>query len=73
MIDTLTMDRLLNLSADERLALAEALWNSLATEPQSVPVPDWHREIVVERLNDGVTQEPGEEWRSVRRRIEGGH
>ncbi len=71
MIDAPTLDKLLDLPADERLALAETLWNSLAANPRSVPLPDWHREIVAERLDeDDVNPAPGESWADVRRRIE---
>lgn len=49
MIDDNTLERLLDLPADERLALAERLWDSLARIPEAVPIPDWHREIIDER------------------------
>jgi len=33
----------------EKLRLMEALWADLSKEPASVPVPDWHVEILSER------------------------
>ncbi len=71
MIDTPTLDKRLELPADERLALAEKLWNSLAADWNSVPLPDWHRDIVTERLDeDDADRASGESWAEVRRRIE---
>ena len=72
MIDAATLDRLQQLPAEERLALAELLWDSLLTNPASIPLPDWHRDIVAERLDeDDRDQSPGESWADLRRRIEG--
>jgi putative addiction module component (TIGR02574 family) len=71
MTDTPTLDRLLELPAEERLALAERLWNSLVADPASVPVPDWHRDIVAERLDeDDADRGSAENWTDVRARIE---
>jgi putative addiction module component (TIGR02574 family) len=38
------------LSADEKLEYIQALWGHFSEHPEEVPVPDWHREIVAERL-----------------------
>lgn len=38
------------LSADEKLEYIQALWGHFSEHPDDVPVPDWHREIVSERL-----------------------
>lgn len=46
------MDEILRLPADERLHLVEDIWASLAASPAGVPVPDWHRELLDERLAD---------------------
>jgi putative addiction module component (TIGR02574 family) len=44
----MTPDRLeeevLALPPEARLQLVEDLWDSLAAEPEAIPVPDWHRE-----------------------------
>lgn len=47
---TLSKDEISELSAEERLRLIESLWESLP--PQEVPVPEWHKEILEERLED---------------------
>ncbi|MGO8952671.1 MAG: addiction module protein [Rhodomicrobium sp.] len=64
---------ILRLPPAERLALAAAIWESLASEPDAVPVPDWHLEILAERLaEDGNDAGPSQSWPDLRRRIEQG-
>lgn len=46
------LDEILRLPADQRLRLVEDIWESLAASPADVPVPDWHRELLDERLAD---------------------
>lgn len=59
------LDEILRLPPDQRLRLMEDIWESLAKSPTEVPVLDWHRELLDERLAD-----PGEEtsrkWEEVR-------
>lgn len=38
------------LSTDEKIDYVCSLWNLIAENPEDVPVPDWHLEIVQERL-----------------------
>jgi len=45
----LTSDEIRALSVEERLQLIEELWDSLA-DAEALPVPDWHRQVVSERL-----------------------
>jgi len=35
---------------EERLQTMELLWASLARTPEAVPSPDWHGEVVANRL-----------------------
>jgi putative addiction module component (TIGR02574 family) len=35
---------------DEKLDYVQSLWDRIAAQPQEVPVPDWHREVLEERL-----------------------
>ena len=65
------IDELLALPINRRLELMEALWDSLSATPELVPVPDWHREVLEQRLaEDDTDPSPGEDWSQVRRRIE---
>ncbi|NJN70272.1 MAG: addiction module protein [Nitrospira sp.] len=29
---------------------AQSLWDRIAAAPEEVPIPDWHRRIILERL-----------------------
>ena len=62
---------LLELPPEDRLSIIEALWDSLAKEPAAVPMPDWHRDLLGQRIaEDEVDSSPGESWPDLRRRIE---
>jgi putative addiction module component (TIGR02574 family) len=39
-----------DLSVEEKLDYLQALWGRIVSQPQQVPVPDWHREILAERI-----------------------
>ncbi len=47
---TLSKEEIFDLSAQERLHLIESLWDSLS--PADVPVPEWHRQLIEQRLDD---------------------
>ena len=38
------------LSVEEQIHYVQSLWDHIAAHPEQVPVPDWHREIIAERL-----------------------
>ena len=48
-VEVIQEQALRELSPDERLALAAALWESVE---ESAATPEWHRELVRERLED---------------------
>jgi len=56
------------LSPEEKLDYIEALWERFTADPESVPVPEWHREVVAERV---AAHERGEgsarSWDAVQR------
>lgn len=56
-----------DLSVDEQLEYLEALWDRVAAHPERVPVPDWHRQLIKERL---AADSPSRPWSEVRRDIE---
>lgn len=39
-----------SLSVQEKLALVDRIWSSLHTDPDVVPSPEWHAEVLEERL-----------------------
>jgi len=55
------------LSIDEKVRYVEALWDRIAAAPEEVRVPDWHRQLVSERLAE-YRSDPraGRPWREVR-------
>jgi putative addiction module component (TIGR02574 family) len=60
------------LSADERLALLEEIWDSLAANPEAVPVTDAQKGDLQRRL-DAYRDDPkaGSPWEEVKARLQG--
>ncbi len=56
-----------DLSVEEQIEYVQALWDHIAARPEQVPVPDWHRRIIKERLESTSGSRP---WPEVRRDIE---
>lgn len=54
-------------SKDERIAYVEALWDRIAQEPDTVPMPERHKQVLDERL-DAYRANPqaGRPWSEVR-------
>jgi Putative addiction module component len=40
------------LTVDEQIDYVQSLWERIAATTDEVPVPDWHREVLDERLKD---------------------
>lgn len=59
-----------DLSVDEKIDYLQSLWDRIAAASETVPVPDWHREIIDERLKD-LEAEPssGDSWEVVQERL----
>lgn len=62
------LDEILRLPPDERLQLIEDIWDSLVVSSASLPVPDWHRVELDERLSD-PTECATLSWKEVRARL----
>ena len=41
-----------DLSTDEKVRYVETLWNRIAVTPEQLAVPDWHRQLVHDRLKE---------------------
>ena len=39
-----------SLSTSEKIALMERLWVELSQRPQELPFPDWHGDVLAERI-----------------------
>ena len=55
------------LSIVEQIEYVQALWDRIAAKEDRVPVPDWHREILDERLADfQANPSASRPWEEVR-------
>lgn len=61
---------LLNLTLPERIQLVEDLWDSIAAESESVPLPDWQKDKLARREAE-YARDPGlaSTWDEAKRRI----
>jgi putative addiction module component (TIGR02574 family) len=59
------------LSIEDRIEYVQRLWDRIAASPERVPVPDWHREVIRERLA-AHRASPGDaaSWDDVRADVE---
>lgn len=57
------------LSVADQLRLMEELWATLSQHPETVPIPDWHREVLDQRLADFQQDRTGRTWPDVKNDI----
>lgn len=58
------------LSADEKIRYLQDLWDYIAADIAKVPVPDWHRRVLDQRLAEyQADPNEGEPWPQVRDRL----
>jgi putative addiction module component (TIGR02574 family) len=51
------------LSVEEQIDYVQSLWDHIAARPEQVPIPEWHREILTERLKRyQADQNKGKSW-----------
>lgn len=60
-----------DLPVDEQIDFVQSLWDRIAATSEQVPVPEWHRDILRERLA-GYKANPGagRSWADIRTGIE---
>ena len=59
------------LSAEEKLDYVQSLWDRIAASPEEVPVPEWHKQIINERLAAyRANPDAGKTWEQVRNELE---
>ena len=59
-----------DLSVDEKLDYLQSLWDRITATPETIPVPDWHRRIIDERLKElEVNPDAGDDWEIVGQRL----
>lgn len=56
------------LSSEEKLDYVHALWDRVLLQPEDVPIPTWHREILAQRLAEYRSGQggPNRSWDEVR-------
>jgi len=58
------------LSVDEQIDYVQSLWDHIAARPEDVPVPDWHREILAERLAAyHASKDQGKDWEDFEKNL----
>lgn len=63
------INELSQLNKNEKLLLVEALWDSIASDPEEVEVPDHHKSILEKRLQTlKKDKENGASWKEVRQK-----
>ena len=59
------------LSIDERIEYIQSLWDQVSADPTGVPIPEWHQEVLHQRIRDQRDNpDTGEPWSTVRERLE---
>jgi len=59
-----------DLSVDDQIAYVQSLWDRIAATPDQVPAPEWHRQVLDERLKDfKENPDAGTSWDVVRERL----
>lgn len=59
-----------DLSIEEQIDYVQLLWQRIAASPEQVPVPEWHRQVLDERLKDYEgNPDAGDNWDVVRDRL----
>lgn len=60
-----------DLSVDEQIDFVQSLWDRIAATSEQVPIPEWHRHIIRERVA-AYKADPnaGRPWTDVRTDIE---
>ena len=67
-IPALDLDKL---TRDEKLELIEKLWDSLEENADDLPIPDWHRQLLTQRLDEMDREGPtGVPWEQVLQEIQ---
>jgi len=58
------------LTVEEQIDYVQSLWDRIAAHPEQVPVPDWHKEVLTERLAAyRANPSEGKTWEEVEEEI----
>jgi putative addiction module component (TIGR02574 family) len=54
------------MSVEDKIDYVQSLWDRIAANEAQVPVPEWHREILAERMEAyRANPEQGRSWEEV--------
>lgn len=68
-MDSQIIKVILNLSKEERLDIIDAIWLSLNEELQNSEIPEWHKNILDERINRLKTGESVfRDWEDIKKK-----
>ena len=63
------INELSRLNKNEKLLLVEALWDSIASDPEEVEVPNHHKSILEQRLKTlEKDKKNGSSWKEIRQK-----
>ena len=55
-----------DLSPDDQIDYVQSLWDRIVAKPDQVPVPDWHRQVIRQRMaDDEASPSEGRPWEEV--------
>ena len=67
------LEQAMHLSAEEKLDLISALWESMALHPENISIPDWQLKELDRRIEaQRKDPQPGQTWDEVKREIRHG-
>lgn len=58
-----------DLPVSDQIGYVQSLWNRIAAKPESVPVPDWHLQVLEERRAEESKGGEGRPWDQVRNEL----
>ena len=69
---TISASHIVEIPIDQRIQLVEDIWDSIAEIPQSVKVPDWHKNELDKRLEEfHASPEEASPWAEIKEKILG--
>ncbi len=65
-----------DLSVDEKIEYVQSLWDRIAATAERIPMPEWHRRVIAERMREfAANPDAGRSWEAfrdeLRRRLSG--
>lgn len=69
-MNTDTLSNIVEMPIEERIQFVEDVWNSIAKSPDSVEIPQWHKQELETRLQSYLENpNAGATWQDVKKKI----